>query len=37
MAFPFVGVCESTGPGGMPLSLFVIEIVRVMAPWYPVL
>ena len=31
------GVCECTGQGGMPLTIFVIGIVRVMAPWYPVL
>ena len=36
MAFPFPGVCESTGQGGMPLSIFVIGIVRVMARRAPV-
>jgi hypothetical protein len=28
----FPGWCECTGPGGMPLSVFVIGIARVMAP-----
>ena len=31
MAIPFL-VCECTGPGGMPLSVFVVGISRVMAP-----